>query len=392
MSATGRSGALDAAVVRAAEELLPWARERLGEYVRMESPSGDADALNRMATALAGAHTELGAEVTRVAGPAGDHLVSRWAAEGDGRPLVLLGHYDTVWPVGQLARMPFTDDGEVAAGPGTLDMKGGLVAVEMALRALAAAGAAPSQPVHLVVVADEEVGTPDGRRVVEAELDHAGAVIGLEPAHPDGRLKTARLGSTRLRIEVAGREAHAALDPEAGVSAIDELVDQLIEIRGIVDRPGVLPNVGTLAGGGRTNVVAAAAHAELGLRFADPEVEQDVLGALGSLTPRRDGARITTTTLSSRPAWGVPAERPPLLAWVAQLGARIGQELDGAPAAGAGDTNFAGARGLPTLDGFGPAGSGAHAVHEHVQLSSLPRRAALLALLLATPLPAALRG
>lgn len=395
---TGRDDAVQAsAVVRAAEAQLPWARARLAEYVRMESPSGDAARLNELAGVLADAHAALGATVTRVPGVAGDHLVSRWSPDGGGdgdggRPLVVLGHHDTVWPVGTLQRMPFTDDGQVAAGPGTFDMKGGLLALEMAHRALATVGVALAQPVHLVVVSDEEVGTPDGRALVEREFRGAGAVVGLEPAHPDGRLKTARMGSVTLRVEVTGRAAHAALDPEAGVSAIDELVDQLTTVRGIVGRPGVLANVGVLAGGGRTNVVAAAAHADLGLRFGDPAVEREVLGAVTALEPRRAGAEVSVKTLSARPVWpatGQSAEQTALLDWVAALGRRIGQEIGGAPAAGGGDTNFAGALGLPTLDGFGPAGAGAHATHEHIRVASLPERAALLALMFATPLPPA---
>ncbi|MQA94776.1 MAG: M20/M25/M40 family metallo-hydrolase [Streptosporangiales bacterium] len=367
----------------AAVGLLDFGRERLRDYALAESPTGDAAALDACARLIEAGHAEAGGATRRVPGPAGDHLVTTWGPE-DGPYVVLLGHYDTVWPVGRLDQMPYTDDGTRIAGPGTYDMKAGLVAVEMAMRALAEAGAGPALSVRAVVVADEEVGSPDGRTVVEREVTGAAAVFGLEPPHPGGALKTGRKGSTRVKIKVTGREAHAALDPDKGVHAIDELIDQLAAARAAVPEDGsTMYNVGRIEGGTRANVIAGEAWAEIGLRFATPEAEAAVLGAITAPRPVREGAEVRAEILSSRPAWA-PPETNPLLEAVAAAGREVGQAVTGRPASGAGDTNYTGALGVPTLDGFGPDGQGAHAASEGIVVASLAERAALLAALLAT--------
>src|SRR3569833_2248666 len=197
----------------AASDLLPFGRDRQRSYVLAESPSGVVVVFARCAALIEAGHREAGGRVSRENG----HLVTDFGP-AEGPHLLLVGHYDTVWPVGRLAAMPYTDDGVTIAGPGTLDMKSGLVAVETAIRALAAVGVAPSRRVCLVTVADEEVGSPTGRAVVERRLDGAVAVLGLESPHPDGALKSARRGSARVLLSVRGREAHAALAPGTGVS------------------------------------------------------------------------------------------------------------------------------------------------------------------------------
>ncbi|WP_232665391.1 M20/M25/M40 family metallo-hydrolase [Pseudonocardia sp. TRM90224] len=368
--------------VSSAAELLDDAVERLRRYAEHETPSGDAAALDALAALLAERHRELGAEVERVAQPTGDHLVARWGPR-DEPHVLLVGHHDTVWAKGTLGSMPVVLEDGVLRGPGVFDMKSGLVVVEMAMEVLRRCGTALARPVRLVVAADEEVGSPTARAVVEAEMAGAVAVLGLESPHPDGRFKSARFGSTRLRIAVTGRESHAALDPDAGISAIDELVDQLVAVRGIARGPGVLCNVGTISGGGRTNVVPAAAEAAVGLRFVDAAAERRVLPQLTALHPIRDGAVVEVEVVSSRPVWDV--ESAELLARVAAAAAAVGQEVGAAPAAGGGDTNAPGAAGIPTLDGLGPRGAGAHAAHEHIVVASLADRAALLASILARP-------
>ncbi|MGI5228485.1 M20/M25/M40 family metallo-hydrolase [Actinoallomurus sp. CA-142502] len=362
----------------AATDLLPFGRERLRAYALAESPSGDAEALARCADLIEAGQREAGGRVYRDDG----HLVTDFGPQ-DGPHLLLVGHYDTVWPVGRLATMPYTDDGATIAGPGTLDMKSGLVAVEMAMRALETAGAAPARRVRLVTVSDEEVGSPRGRTVVERHLDGAVAVLGLESPHPDGALKSARRGSTRVLLSVRGREAHAALDPGKGISAIDELLDQVAAARAAVPDDGTtLFNVGRIEGGSRANVVAGSASAEIGLRFASAEAERRVLDALTGARARRPGAVVTATVLSSRPTWPERDENP-LLESVTRIGAALGQRITGRPAAGAGDTNLPGSLGLPTLDGFGPRGRGAHAEDESIAVPALAERAALLAAIIA---------
>jgi glutamate carboxypeptidase len=371
-------------LARAAAELADEALQRLLSYARHETPTGDATALNGLADVLEQRYRALGARTERIAQETGEHLVARWdEGHEPGAPhVLLLGHHDTVWPRGRLETMPVVLDGGLLHGPGVYDMKGGLVVAELALAALQRCGMRPARPVRLVVVADEEVGSPTARALVEAEAAGAVAVLGLESPHPGGALKSARLGSTRVRVEVTGRAAHAALDPASGVSAVDELVDQLLAVRDIMARePTVLCNVGAVEGGGRTNVVPDRAAADVGLRFTDAGTQERVLAALAGLTAVRSGAEVLVRTLTSRPAWSDPDDG--LLARVAAAAAPVGQQVSARPAAGAADTNTTGAAGIPTLDGFGPLGAGAHAAHEQIETASLAARAALLANVLA---------
>lgn len=380
------ASSLAAAIKRGAAELLPYGRERLRRYVLAESPSADPAALAVVTELISAGHTATGGNPSRVRAPGGDHLVTTWdgpaasaASAGSTGHVLLLGHSDTVWPVGQLSAMPWTDDGDLTTGPGVYDMKGGLVVLEMALSILARVGVRPARPVRSVIVADEEVGSPYGRPVVEGNLDGASAVLGLESPHQDGALKTARRGSTRLRLTVRGREAHAAVDPSTGVSAIEELLDQLAQARGAVPEDGTTTfNVGRIGGGTRANVVAGEAWAEIGLRFTTAEAERTLLAELTDVRPRRVGAAVAAEVLSSRPAWP-PSRDNPLLERVTRVADALGHAVGGRPAPGSGDTNVPGARGLPTLDGFGPLGRGAHATDEAVVVRSLAERAALLA-------------
>ncbi|MGA5699208.1 M20/M25/M40 family metallo-hydrolase [Peterkaempfera bronchialis] len=367
-------------------------RRRLAELVAKESPSGDAALLDRLAADLAGGLEAAGAKVEQVPGVHGDHLVARLDgppdAPPDGGHLLLLAHHDTVWPAGSLAELPYREhpDG-TATGAGVFDMKGSLVVLETALALLADLAVPRARPLVALILSDEEVGSPDGGRLVAEHLDGACAALGLEPPHPDGGLKTARRGSTRVRLEVTGREAHAGLDAAHGISAIDELTDQLLRLRHRIGaRPGNAVNVGRISGGTRANVIAGRAEAELGLRFTEADAEREALRLLATLPPYREGARIRTRVLSRRPAWQPGRDRA-LLDHVRRIGARLGLRLGGAPAGGAGDTNWPGAAGVPTLDGFGPPGGGAHARGEHIHLDGLAPRAALLAAVLALPPP-----
>ncbi|BAL88837.1 putative M20/M25/M40-family peptidase [Actinoplanes missouriensis 431] len=349
------------------------ALEALHRYTLLESPTGDAPALAALAEVLEADAVRAGLTVTRER----DHLLWSLPASGTARgPILLLSHYDTVWPVGTLATMPWSIEGDVIRGPGVYDTKAGIAALLAAVTGMTG----PHPEIRVIVVADEEVGSPTAGDLVRSEAGRAAAVLGLEPPHPGGDLKTGRRGSTRARITVTGVEAHAALDPDAGANAIDELIDQLLRVRaGVADRP-VLLNTGTIAGGGRTNVVAGEAHADLGLRFADPADEEAVLGLLRGLRPVRAKARVAAELLSHRPTWQPGGSA--LLDRIRAVATGIGQPLDGRPADGAADTNTTGALGVPTVDGLAPRGGGAHARTEWVSKSGVSERIALLAALL----------
>lgn len=360
------------------------------ELVHHESPSRDAAASAVLADLLAARFESLGGVVERVPSAAGVHLLVEVAGTGD--PLLLVGHTDTVWPVGTLEHeVPWSREGDVVRGPGAYDMKAGIVVMLGALSRMREVPVAGRRAVRVVLVCDEEVGSPESTPHLLEWAQGAAGAIGFESPHPDGALKVGRRGSTRMRLGVTGRAAHAALDPENGVSAVDELVDQLLRVREITTDPAlpapVLCNVGTIAGGARTNVVPAAASAEIGLRFTDPDTERRVLDALTDLHPIRPGAGITVEVLSSRPTWAPSTADGTLLAQVEEAAHRVGQQIAARPATGAGDTNLLGSLGIPTVDGFGPRGGGAHAREEHFRLSSLHERIDLLCALLTITAP-----
>lgn len=361
--------------------------QRLKQLVLIESPSGDVAASRRITDLLAEWFASAGADVERVESSAGVHLVVEVPGAGAGAqqlPLLLIGHSDTVWPLGTLDHdVPWSIDGDVVRGPGVYDMKSGLVCMLTALEVLQGED---HRPVRIVITCDEEVGSPTSQELIRHTLTGVAGAIGFESPHPDGALKVGRRGSTRVLITVTGRAAHAALDPGRGISAIDELVDQLIRVREIVAEAGrsveVLCNTGQISGGTRANVVAAHAQVELGLRFIDGESEREVLDALRSLTAVREGALVETTMLSHRPAWRASDADQDLCAQIAAAGVELALTIEGRPAAGAGDTNLVGSLGVPTVDGFGPRGGGAHAVSEHILLSTLYPRIELLAAVL----------
>ncbi|WP_411104226.1 M20/M25/M40 family metallo-hydrolase [Streptomyces sp. cmx-4-9] len=361
--------------------------ERTMTLARLESPTGDTQRLTALARELVDGYAQCTGHTTLLPGPRGDHLVVDFPAEDMSLPhLLLVGHYDTVWPAGTLDTWPVAIRGDRLHGPGVLDMKAALALVQGAFGLLEQLGCPPAQPVRLVLVSDEEIGSPDGRAAVAQHLPGAAAVIGLEPPHPDGRVKTARRGSTRLRLTVTGREAHAGLDAAQGVSAVDELVDQLIRLRTLIRTRGTAVNTGRIEGGTRANVIAGRAHAEIGLRFTTPEAQRTTMGIFGALKPMRAQARLDTEVLSDRPAWPEQSSNW-LIHHVQAVAAALGQDIAGAPAGGAGDTNLPGSLGLPTLDGLGATGAGPHARHEHILLTALAPRLALLTALLATALP-----
>lgn len=358
--------------------------ERLRSYVVHESPSRDKPALDALARVVRSRFEAIGADAEILPNmTGGDHVRARWrTAAGEAPPALILGHFDTVWPVGTLAKMPFKVEGDRACGPGTFDMKAGLVLVEFALRAIQILDLDVPRPVVALFTSDEEIGSPTSRRWIEDQARESAYVLVLEPPLPGGALKTARKGVGHFTIEVDGKPAHAGIEPEKGVSAIQELAHQVLAVHALSQPPATTLNVGLIQGGTAPNVVAAQAVARVDVRATTAAEAARVEQALHALKPVLPGASLKVTGGFNRP----PMERTPrteaLFERARTIGRTLGLELIEGSTGGASDGNFTAALGLPTLDGLGAFGAGAHAEHEHILVESLPERAALLAALL----------
>ena len=384
--------------------LAAWLAERasgmeamLGRFVSIESPTDDPRATARMGEEAVGELLAAGegflAEAESEAVPAaavpgtpgrGPHrLVRLPGRRADAAPLLLLGHVDTVWAHGTLARLPWRIERGAATGPGVYDMKAGLVQTIWALRALDAAGRQPSRPLTVLWNTDEEAGSQASRALLEREGRRAAAGLVMEPSLPGGGVKTSRRGVGLLRVEVTGRAAHAGLDPERGVNAILELSRLALEAAALSDpAAGVTVNVGLVRGGTRTNVVPAKAAADLDLRMDDPEAGELLLRRLRALRPKHPDARALWSGGVNRPPLTRSGEVLRLYGAARRLAAVLDWALPEGAAGGGSDGNILAGLGVPVLDGLGPLGDGAHAEHERVVVSDLPRRAALLAALL----------
>lgn len=362
--------------------------ELLERLVHLESPSDNKTALDRCAAELARQWRRLGCSVQIVRQrQAGNHLLARLPGSTRGRPILLLGHYDTVHPLGTLARAPFRLEHGRARGPGALDMKGGWVIALGAVAALRALHLSPKRSLLVLATSDEETGSHSSRRLIERLAGRSAAVLVLEPAAAGGALKTARKGTGEIELTVHGRAAHAGLHPERGVNAIHELALQIGRILRLNNpRRGVTVNAGVIEGGTRPNVIPERARAVLDFRVARLADARALERQLARLRPILPGARLEVRGGLNRP----PMERAQsraLFAHARRLGTLLGLELEEASVGGGSDGNFTAALGIPTLDGLGAVGDGAHTLEEYVQVRSLPERAALLALLLAGPLP-----
>jgi glutamate carboxypeptidase len=355
----------------------------LRTLVEHESPSRDKASLDTLGAVLASRLEAAGGRIERVANPSGgDHLVARFF-EGTGEPpALLLGHFDTVWPLGTLGRLPWRAEGGRASGPGVFDMKAGLVLIGFALRGLRELGGRPRRPIVVLLTSDEEVGSPTSRTLIESTARGASHALVLEPPLPGGRLKTARKGVGGFTVAVEGRAAHAGVEPEKGVSAVVELAHQILNIERL-SRPeaGTTVNVGLIRGGTASNTVPARAEARVDVRASTPEEALRVESDLRALSPVSPGATIRVEGGFNRP----PMVRTPAIAALFQraraIGRSLGLELGEGSTGGGSDGNFTAALGVPTLDGLGAPGGGAHADDEHIELDALPGRAALLAAL-----------
>ncbi len=358
----------------------------LRQAVEIESPTHSKPDVDRLASFFADEFSRDRARVRLLThSKAGSALCAEfWSARRGGKPILILGHLDTVWGVGTLARMPFRIRRGRAYGPGILDMKSGLVCGLWAIRALRALKITPSSPVRFFLNSDEEVSSLAFRKEILAEARRARAVLVLEPATTGGALKTARKGVGEFRLTVHGRSAHAGINPAAGVNAITELARQLLRIETLARaRPGLTLNAGVIEGGTRTNVVPERATAAVDVRIARLADRDFIEGKIYGLKAVHPEARLEIHGGVNRP----PMERARaegLFRMAREIGKRMRMSVREASTGGGSDGNFTAALGVPTLDGLGGVGDGAHALDEHVIIRELPRRAALLAGLIAS--------
>ncbi len=357
----------------------------LRQMVELESPSFNKPAVDRFGQALAKILAGIGARVQfHPAQEFGNHLQADFAARNGAPPVLLLGHMDTVWDVGTLNTMPAREQRGRLFGPGVYDMKAGIAQMVFAVDALRNLRGAVPRPVTILLVSDEEVKSASSRAILTKLARQSAAVFVLEPsAGLKGALKTARKGVGEYKLKITGKPSHAGLDPKDGHSAIIELARQIERIAGFTDmKRGITVNPGIIRGGTRTNVVAAEAEVEVDARIARLPDAARLDRQFRGLRPFDKVCRLQVSGGINRP----PLERkPPVVALFrkAQAAARVlGFEVDEASVGGGSDGNFTAALGIPTLDGLGAVGEGAHAFNESVVIAEIPRRTALLARLI----------
>lgn len=375
-----------------------WVEDHRGEIeshllnlVEMETPSEEPRMFDGFFEELADDLESVGLETERFEGDDTGGRLEAWTDDGgDGDEIqLLLGHADTVWPLGTVPdRPPEIEDG-VLEGPGSLDMKAGLTQMVFALRALDELDLQPPLPVYVLVSSDEEVGSPESKPRIEELALRSNRVFVLEPASgPEGKIKTARKSVGHFTVEIQGEAAHAGIEPEEGASATEELGSVIGRLHGLSDvEAGVTVNVGEVEAGLRSNVVAPQARAEVDVRAPTEEAAEDVEQLIRALEAETEGTTVEVHGGFGRP----PMERTPQnrLLWrrVKEVGSRLGLELEEVRSGGASDGNDA-SQHAATIDGFGAVGDGAHQEYEYVDLDRLEDRVALLAAsLLEQPLP-----
>ena len=359
-----------------------WVLETTMALACLESPTEDKAAVDRCGLELTQRMSAIGGVVNRLCQPeAGDHLRAEFGT-GDNQ-ILFLGHFDTVWPVGQMSKMPLEIRGGRLFGPGVFDMKGGIAIGMLAARALAEV-TVPLGRIVMLWTSDEERGSASSRALIEQEALRSHAVFVLEPGLLGGAVKTARKGCGEFRLTVRGVAAHAGVEPDKGSSAVHELAAQIVDLQRLqAEVPGASLNVGVITGGTRPNVVAEEARATVDIRVETPEEAKRAELFMRRRTTTVPGTCIEIDGTFTRP----PLERTGMVEQLYHraraIAERLGHELREGSTGGGSDGNFTAALGVPTLDGLGAIGAGAHALHEHIDVGGLSWRAALLAALVA---------
>jgi glutamate carboxypeptidase len=356
------------------------------QFAEIESPSDDKAACDRMSEFLAQKFAALAGKVrVHQAEKYGNNLQIDFAGCKGVKPVLLLGHFDTVYPIGTLAKMPCQVADGWLYGPGVLDMKSGIAMMLFAIEALRTWHGELPRPVTVFLVSDEEVGSYSSRAITMELAKKSAGVLVLEPAAGRGAVKTARKGVGEYRLHVKGIASHAGLDPGKGHSAIVEMARQITAIWKMNDmKQGISANPGVIRGGTRTNVVAAEATVEIDVRIKKAPQAKALDRKLRSLKPFDKQCKLAMEGGINR----MPMERTPGVAALYEkartIAAQINWKLDEAAVGGGSDGNFTAGIGVPTLDGMGGDGEGAHAMHEHIVISELPKRTLLLAGMIAS--------
>ena len=359
-----------------AEELLAG----INRWVAIESKSGDLVGLDAMMDAAEAGFQAAGMRTERIPGRdgQGDHLRARAPWGGDGPGVLVLCHLDTVHRTGILKENPIRTEGDRAYGPGIYDMKGCVYIAMTAVATLIEAGRETPLPLRFLIVSDEEVGSPTSRRHIEAEAENAKYVLVVEPARDGGKCVTARKGSARMTLTTHGRASHSGLRHQDGQSAILEMARQIIDIEAMTDyASGLTVNVGLLAGGSGVNVVPDHCVAEIDLRLVEIEQGEAAIARIRNLKPYNPAIRLEVTGELNRPPFQKSNAIASLYEHARGLAAELGIDLIDTHTGGGSDGNFT-ARMVPTLDGLGMDGHGAHTLDEHLFVSSLVPRMLLL--------------
>lgn len=356
--------------------------QRVRKYVEHETPSGNAERCSALADVIASDLRELGAQVTLIPAPGmGQHVLAE--IPGSAPHILVLGHLDTVHPIGTLERQPFAIAGDRVTGPGVFDMKSGVSLMIEAIAELRRANRKINRALRVLISCDEEVGSHTSRTHIESNALGARAVLVPEPSLPGGRAKTQRKGVATYQLTIRGRAAHAGIEPERGISAITELAHQVLAIQSMAaPEQGTTVSVGTIRGGTTSNVIPAEAHAAIDVRFARASEGERVHAAMSALSPHTQGVTIEVDRVDTRPPLERSAGVIALYQEARAIATELGFDLAEGSTGGGSDGCLTAAIGIPTLDGLGPQGGGAHASDEHVLLADLPFRLKFFAALL----------
>lgn len=357
----------------------------LTKLVSYETPTLDKPAVEALGGFMESEFKQMGAAVTRYPQEkVGDFLLAKWNADAPGKPIMFLIHIDTVWPIGTLAERPTRIDADGKLfGPGAIDMKGGITVTMWAIKGLIERGELPNRPIWVLMTSDEEVGSIYSEPVIKEAAAQAGLVLVMEPATKEEALKTWRKGVGTYHIDIHGRPSHAGNAPEQGLNSVIEFAQQALKLHALNDyKNGTSVSVTVVKGGTVFNVIPEFTSAQVDVRTMTARAWGDIQQVMENLTPFIPGIKLEVSLHHARG----PMEHNDLMkatyGQCKQIGESYGLTIREDGSGGGSDGNFTAHMGIPTLDGLGPQGDGLHALHEHVVLASLPRRATLLAALL----------